>query len=271
MLATITHVGTATFLLEVGGLRIVTDPVLGPTGRAYRLGPTVVGALYQYASRLSPVLPPGGIGRVDLALLSHDQHRDNLDDAGLAVLSRAARILTTPSGARRLRRGGLANAEGLLTWAAVLVETPAGPPVKVTAAPARHGPPFTRALTGEVTGFVLEWAGQPDGALYISGDTVWYRQLPQIGRRVRIGTALLHLGAARFGHLLRPRFSLNAEEAVAVARHLGPRQVIPAHYEGWTHFTEGREQVETAFARAGLESRLRWLERGVPAPLTPWP
>jgi hypothetical protein len=39
-------------------------------------------------------------------------------------------------------------------------------------------------------------------------------------------------------------------------------RVVPIHYEGWAHFTEGREAIERAFANAGLSDRLIWLKAG---------
>jgi hypothetical protein len=42
---------------------------------------------------------------------------------------------------------------------------------------------------------------------------------------------------------------------------------VPVHYEGWSHFRQGREAAEREFARAPAEirDRLRWLELGVSA------
>jgi hypothetical protein len=42
---------------------------------------------------------------------------------------------------------------------------------------------------------------------------------------------------------------------------------VPLHFEGWAHFTESRETIVRAFAAAGLDARLRWLEPGVPTVL----
>ena len=39
---------------------------------------------------------------------------------------------------------------------------------------------------------------------------------------------------------------------------LRARRVVPVHYEGWAHFTEGRDDLEAAFAAAGLSDRLQW-------------
>jgi hypothetical protein len=33
-------------------------------------------------------------------------------------------------------------------------------------------------------------------------------------------------------------------------------------YEGWAPFSESRKEIEGAFASAGLEGRLKWMEPG---------
>ncbi len=43
---------------------------------------------------------------------------------------------------------------------------------------------------------------------------------------------------------------------------LGEATIVPIHYEGWTHLTEGRDEIEQAFTAAGWEKRLRFLPFG---------
>lgn len=43
--------------------------------------------------------------------------------------------------------------------------------------------------------------------------------------------------------------------------------VIPAHYDGWAHFSEGREDLTRAFDEAGLAARLHLGEHGSWIPL----
>ena len=81
-------------------------------------------------------MSPDGLGRIDLVLLSHDHHFDNLDRAGRAMLGRAGRVFTTPVAAERL--GG--NAVGLAPWQSRDVPTRDGGILRVTGTPARHGP-----------------------------------------------------------------------------------------------------------------------------------
>ena len=36
------------------------------------------------------------------------------------------------------------------------------------------------------------------------------------------------------------------------------RLQVPLHFEGWTHFSESRAEIDRAFAAAGLADRLGW-------------
>ena len=47
-------------------------------------------------------------------------------------------------------------------------------------------------------GFALGWEGQAPGRLWITGDTVLHDGLRQVADRLRVDTALLHLGCVRF-------------------------------------------------------------------------
>lgn len=246
---TITYVGGPTALLEIGGLRLLTDPTFDAPGKRYHFGWGTT------SRKLSgPALTPEELGRVDAVLLSHDHHDDNLDSAGRAMLPSAGSVITTPSGAKRL--GG--NALGLAPWSSTTLQAPDGGELRVTATPARHGPPLSRPLVGEVVGFVLEWEGQREGALWISGDTVYFDGVAEVGRRFDIGTAIVHLGGVRFPLTGPMRYTMNAAEAVRVARDFQLRTLVPIHYEGWKHFRQGRDDVERAFAEAGIEGRVRW-------------
>lgn len=248
----ITYVGGPTALLEVGGLRLLTDPTFDPPGQRYRFG-------WGTSSRklAGPALTPAELGRIDAVLLSHDHHGDNLDPAGRALLPSAGKVITTPSGARRL--GG--NAFGLAPWDSTTLETPDGGQLRITATPARHGPPLSRPIVGEVIGFVLEWDG-PGGGLWVSGDTVYFSGIAELGQRFDVAVALIHLGGVRFPISGPLRYTMNAEEGVRVAEELGLETLIPIHYEGWKHFRQGREEVERAFAAAGIAERVRWPRAG---------
>src|SRR3954451_24455926 len=90
------HTGGPTLVLDLAGIRIVTDPTFDPPGE-YPIGGGRV--LVKLAG---PAVPADSLGAVDLVLLSHDQHPDNLDAAGREVLAGAGRVLSTPDAAKRV-------------------------------------------------------------------------------------------------------------------------------------------------------------------------
>ena len=254
-----TYVGGPTALLEVGGVRLLTDPTFDPPGAEYRAGN------YVLRKTQGPALALDALGRIDAVLLSHDHHFDNLDGSGRALLTRVSRVLAPRAAADRL--GG--TAVGLDPWQ--VVELPGlTRPLRVTATPARHGP--AHLDRGPVIGFVLE---APDSApIYVSGDTVWYEGMAEVARRFAVGTAILFMGAAKVAAVGPWALTLTTADAVEAARALGNATIVPLHYEGWEHFSESRADVEAAFEQAGLSSRLRWPEPGRPIslgnPSRPW-
>lgn len=252
----ITHIGGPTVLIEIGQLRLLTDPTFDPAGSRYVDGPVEV------IKKTAAALTVSELGVVDAVLLSHDQHVDNLDPAGRAYLSQAKQVLTTLAGAQRL--GGRTRARGVATWETIDLNRGDGLHVHVTAMPARHGPAELEEVTGDVSGWIIEWEGQRRGSIYVSGDTVLFEELQEIPDRYQIGMALLHFGAAHFDVLGPVHLTFTGAEGACFAKMLGGAIVIPIHYEGWAHFTESRAQIEQAFAAAGLEKQLRFLPLGQP-------
>jgi L-ascorbate metabolism protein UlaG (beta-lactamase superfamily) len=253
----LTLIGGPTVLIEYQGLRLLTDPTFDPAGGEYPSGPVVL------KKTAGPAVPAHALGPIDAVLLSHDQHADNLDAAGRAVLADAGRVLTTPDGAGRL--GG--SAVGLATWQAVDLSASGGRVVRVTATPARHGPEGIEPVSGPVTGFVLTTSDGAGGGVYVSGDTVWFDGVAEVARRFPVRTAVLFLGAGRFPALGEFHVTMTAEEAVTAARAFSDAMIVPAHADGWAQFSEGRAEVEGAFTEAGLASRLWWLAPGEPTVL----
>ncbi|MCC8250147.1 MBL fold metallo-hydrolase [Saccharothrix luteola] len=246
--------GGPTALFEHGGLRFLTDPTFDAPGDY----PVPRGLLTKTAPSAAA---PADLGVVDVVLLSHDEHPDNLDRAGRALLADVPLTLTTPGGAQRL--GG--RARGLADWESVRLDRPDGGTVTVTGVPAIHGP-LARAevepLTGQVVGFVLTGDGLP--TVYVSGDNASLDAVRQVAERFGpVDTAILFAGAPRFPILFDGAVivldSAQAAEAVGI---LGARQVVPVHYDSWAHFTEGRDDLVEAFTAAGLLDRLDLGDRG---------
>jgi len=256
----VTQIGGPTILIEVGGWRILTDPTFDPPGKRYFFG---WGTMSKKLA--GPAIPAAEVGPLDAVLLSHDHHADNLDGVGRTLLPGAGTVVTTVAGARRL--GG--DTVGLAPWASTRLEAPGRTAIEIVATPCRHGPPGSRPIVGEVTGFALRWEGQEHGDLWISGDTVLYPGVREVAARLDVGTAIVHLGGVTFPWLSGPlRYTMNAAEAVELCSALQPATTIPIHYEGWKHFRQGRGPIERAFAQASDTVAPTWLEHGVATTLT---
>ncbi|MFD7583411.1 MBL fold metallo-hydrolase [Kitasatospora sp. NPDC059817] len=241
--------GGPTALFEYGGLRFLTDPTFDGPGDYLRPD----------GRFLTKTAPSSGsaadAGHVDVVLLSHDEHPDNLDHSGRALLADVPLTLTTPGGGLRL--GG--TARGLADWESVTLDRPDGGTLTVTAVPALHGPGAreqVEAVTGQVVGFVLTGEGLP--TVYVSGDNASLLAVGEIAERFApVDTAILFAGAPRFAALFDGApIVLDSAQAAEAAAILDARRVVLVHHDSWAHFTEDRDDLVAAFTAAGLAERL---------------
>jgi L-ascorbate metabolism protein UlaG (beta-lactamase superfamily) len=111
----ITHIGTATAIIHVDGVNLLTDPVFSPAGTEWDLGIVMLKLANTPAMGLAD-LPP-----IDAVLLSHEDHPDNLDEPGRTTLE-GRHVFTTPDGARNLApRPGV---RAIKPWWAPLLYSP---------------------------------------------------------------------------------------------------------------------------------------------------
>jgi len=249
--ATLTLIGGPTALIEIGGFRLLTDPTFDAPRSYERPG------LSALVKTRGPALALDDLGRIDAVLLSHDQHADNLDFSGRALLPRAGAVFTTCAGAERL--GGAAR--GLAPWETTTLEGPDGARLFVTATPARHGPIGVEPLSGDVVGFAIG-VERPGDSLYVSGDTVWFDGVAETARRFSPRLVLLFAGAARTRGAMH--LTMDSNDAIEAAHAFSAARIVPIHTDGWTHFSESGDALAAAFAALGFADRLTRLEPGRP-------
>jgi len=244
----IKYIGGATAYLEVAGLRLLTDPTFDPKDTIYDTG------LYVLHKLNNPAITAEQIGKIDFVLLSHDHHFDNLDREGRKLLSSVEKVYTTPVGAERLG----ANAIGLRNWQAIEIPTKDGRVLTITGTPCRHGP--DNGDRGPVTGFVLKFKDETQGAVYITGDTVWYEGVEEVAKRFDVKMVLAFMGAAIVKNVGAAHLTMTVEEGLKLARLFDNATIVPMHFEGWEHFSESKTEIERKFKDADLTNRLRWAE-----------
>ncbi len=240
----ITYVGGPTAILSIDGMTFITDPTFDPAGGDYASG-----AVRLHKTR-GPALDPDRLGRIDAALVSHDQHPDNLDTSGRELLRKIPHVLTTRSGAARLGNGAI----GLDPWQRWSVRTSRGTTLSVTATPARHGPVGIEPITGDVIGFVISGIESGVDLAYATGDTVWYEGTREVARRFRPRAVLVFAGGAQ----VRGPFylTMDTNDALEAAAAFPDARIVPVHHDGWGHFTQSQEDLVRSFQTLGLIERL---------------
>ncbi len=201
----VTWSGHSSTVIELDGVRIVTDPVY--RRRVAHLRRQVA---HQPRAMAATEQEP------DAILVSH-RHFDHLDLPTLRGFGRDVRIVTGPGSGRTLARKGFRRVEELPVGASVAVG-----PVTVTAVPAEHDGnrhPFDRG--GEAVGFLVEGSHR----IYFAGDTDLYE---------RMGTDLLDVDLALmpvwgWGHSLGPGH-MDPERAAEATGLIKPRLVVPVHW-----------------------------------------
>jgi L-ascorbate metabolism protein UlaG (beta-lactamase superfamily) len=213
----ITFIGHASFLLRLGGVAVLTDPI--------------------FSERCSPVSwagprrvrPPGlaldELPPIDLVLLSHN-HYDHMDLPSLRRLhARDAPLIVTALGnGERLGRAGLHRVEELDWWQAIRFGS-----LEVTATQARHFSARTlldrnRALW---SGFMLR---SGEGRVLFAGDSGAGAHWAAI--RERLGSpdlALLPIGAYEPRSIMAA-VHMNPAEAVQAHLALGARRSVGMHF-----------------------------------------
>jgi L-ascorbate metabolism protein UlaG (beta-lactamase superfamily) len=243
------YLGGPTAIIEIGGLRFMTDPTLDPPGGIYHL-PNLTVEKTKGPANID-------IGHIDMVLLSHDQHFDNLDHAGRSLLEKVPKIYTTTAGSGRLKGTSI----GLEPWQTDVVATPDGREIIITATPARHGPAGIEKIQGEVSGFVLSVKGGKKLEIYITGDTVYYEGVAEVARRYDPNFVFLFAGGAQ---TRGPFFvTMGTNDTMDTALAFPNATLIPLHYEGWKHYTQNENDIKRSYQVLGIDPRLKILDAGI--------
>lgn len=245
----VTWLGHSTMLVEIDGVRVLTDPVWGErTSPLSWIGPR---RWYAPPLRLED-LPP-----IDAVVISHD-HYDHLDTPTILAL----REMIATKGWDTMFVAPLGVGAHLAYWGVPedrIVELdwwdrlPVGA-LEIVCTPARHASGRTLFDKDRTL-----WAGYgllgPEHRVFFSGDTGLFPALTEIGERLGpFDLTMIEVGA--YGRAW-PDWHLGPEQAVRAHRMVRGDAMLPVHwglfdlaYHGWT---EPIERVRVAAAAADVE------------------
>lgn len=240
----ITFVNHATFLIQIDGINILTDPVWSLRASPFQwIGP-------------KRMRPPGikfqDLPEIDLVLISHN-HYDHLDKNTVHALKKAfdPQFVVPLGVSEYLHDLGIERTVEMDWWNEMEISDE----LSVSSVPAQH---FSgRGLTDRDKtlwcGYVLE---TPTSTIYFAGDTGYDGFFKKIGATFNpIDVALIPIGAYRPRWFMRP-IHVNPEEAVLIHKDIGAATSIGMHFGTFPLADDGmnepREDLDKAKIKHGL-------------------
>jgi len=238
-----TWLGHSTVLLEIDGLRVLTDPIWGERSSPH----TWVGPRRWYA----PPVPLEALPKIDAVVISHD-HFDHLNHPTIAAMKDRDTKFVVPLGVgAHLVYWGVPEEHVVeLDW----WEKAALGKLEIVCVPARHASgrnPFLQNRT--------LWAGfailGPAHRVYFSGDTGLFPGLQDIGDRSGpFDLTMIEVGAY---HRAWPDWHIGPEQAIRGHQMVRGRIFLPVHWGMWNlamhGWTEPVERVLAAAEITGIE------------------
>jgi L-ascorbate metabolism protein UlaG (beta-lactamase superfamily) len=186
------YLGHATFEFSDQGTSVLIDPFLTGNPKA--------------AAKAEDLNP-------DVILLTHG-HGDHFGDLVPIAKRTGATVVAITEIAGELDGEGLADVRNPNLGGTVSFDWGS-----VKLVPAWHTSTTPKGTVSTPAGMIVELGGK---VIYHLGDTALFGDLELIGRRHAVDVALVPIG----GH-----FTMDREDAVEAVRMIGPRQVIPCHYD----------------------------------------
>lgn len=225
---TITWIGHATFLIQVGGLNIITDPVLGEISNLFKR-----------------LLPPGisveNLPKIDIVLLSHN-HPDHANVPSLHALKKnnPDLLILTPLGDKQwLNSVGFDKVNEYTWWQQYTHHEEEI--VTFTFLPAVHW--SQRTFFDRNQSLWGSWMiTHEKNSIYFAGDTAYSSHFSEISVSFpSISIALMPIGPCNPDPWMR-RTHVDAREAVRGFNELGATHFIPMH---WGTFPFGTDRFDT--------------------------
>jgi len=235
----------ATCVLELGGVRLLLDPMLSPAGA---MDPVRNAADERRIPLVDLPIDDSALGAllasVDGVLVTHT-HRDHWDDAAASQLPKQVPLLCQPEDEQKLRGDGFTRVQPLQTgliWNALEVTRTAG----------QHGTGEIGKKMAPVSGFVLRGPGEDP--LYLAGDTIWCSEVQHTIQQFRPAVIVVNAGAARF--LEGDPITMTSADVISVCRAAPQAKVIAVHMEAINHCLLTRQQLSAELTSAGLRAQV---------------
>ncbi len=237
---TVTWVGHATLLVQMGGTTFLTDPTWSDTASPIWLGPRRF---------VDPGIDMDALPPIDFVLISHN-HYDHLDLDTLEALAErghGTRFLVPLGNGALLRSRGIEGVEEF-DWG----DSRSLGDVEIFCLPTQHW--SRRGLRDERRALWSSWAVlSPRRRFYFGGDSGMFPGFRDIGEKLGpFDLAAVPIGAYEPVAMMRP-YHLDPEEAVQAGRDLDARHLLGMHFATFDLSDEPLDEPPRRF-RAAAEA-----------------
>jgi len=236
----VTWIGHATFLVQFSDHTVIFDPNWanwhGPVKR-----------------QTAPGLSIDALPNIDLVLVSH-AHFDHLHKPSLRVIEAPGGIVVPKGSAKLVKRLKFSQVREMEVWEELETEG-----LRILHTPSHHwGARYGADTHRDYGGFLV---GSGDRKVFHCGDSAYFEDFKEIGKREDICLALLPIGAydAPSGRDVH----MNPEEALQAFEDLGASLMVPMHYGT---FPLGNEHPDEPVERLLVEAEKRGLADRVLVP-----
>ncbi|MBA8825983.1 L-ascorbate metabolism protein UlaG (beta-lactamase superfamily) [Saccharopolyspora lacisalsi] len=240
--------GNATTLIRYAGSTVLTDPTFLRRGEHVHLGHGM------YARReVDPACRIAELPPLDLIVLSH-HHGDRFDDVVAGELGEDLPIAIDDHAVQQLRDQGFTGGHALETWQEQEILR-GDARLRITSVPGKHASDHVAGVLPPVMGSMLDFY-QGDAhrfRLCTTGDTLLHDRLHDIARWYPdIGLALVHAGGTT---LLGTVVTMTGEQAVRAVEVVDPRTAVPIHYDDYSVFRSGLDDLREAARNSPVAAR----------------
>jgi L-ascorbate metabolism protein UlaG (beta-lactamase superfamily) len=238
----LTWVGQATFLIQVAGMNILTDPVWGMRASPFSwVGPR---------RTARPGIAFADLPKIDIALISHT-HYDHLDRPTILKLGNTPHYIVPERLRWWFENEGITNVTELSWWQHETFGA-----LTIHCVPAKHWSKRGLFRTNEAGwgGYVIE---SPAGVIYFAGDTGYHPDyFKEIGARFpNIELALIPIGAYAPRWFMQ-RFHVDPPEAVMIHQEVGAKKSIGMHWGTFKLTDEPMSEPPLYLAREAAAAKL---------------
>lgn len=233
----------ATFLLRIGGLNFLVDPMLSSK---YEMDP-VGNATYTERIPMVPLpfsdtILQDKLRGIDAVIVTHT-HRDHWDAKAQSILNKELPLICQPPDLEKLKQQGFINSTAV-------GEEIDFRGVKIHRVNGQHGTGDIGTRMAPVSGFVIDSGGKK---IYIAGDTIWYDGVEQTINTHKPDVIVVNAGAAQFNQ--GDPITMTAKDVIATITATPTAKVIAVHMETVNHCLLKRNDLKKELEGAGVLDR----------------